>query len=224
MATLESTPSSNDVCMVPSLNSVTAPTGWPRNLRLQRTDVDRRRRLRHREPALQRDGQASSRTEGFQRGYRVFVCGTNESPEKQSDLLAHARRRARRRCHLVAVRPGGVEIGELIDAGIPVVAIRPRGRGPSVPTPSSPTTLRAWPQATQLLIDAGHTEIAYIGGRKGVETSIERLKRLPAGDACRGAAITAVVGDFRIEGGRRAVAALLASPPIRRQRWSSATT
>jgi LacI family transcriptional regulator len=69
--------------------------------------------------------------------------------------------------------------------------------------------------ATQLLVDAGHTRIAYVGGRRGVETSNERLAGYQQAMRRAGLRPQPVVGDFRIDGGRAAMQRLLESsdPP-----------
>ncbi|BEP13026.1 LacI family DNA-binding transcriptional regulator [Acidothermaceae bacterium B102] len=148
--------------------------------------------------------------EGFRLGYRVLVCGTNESPDKQSTYL---RMLADEHVAGVIVSPSdpdAPEIGELIDAGIPVVAFDREVSDPRADTVIA-DNVTGLAQATQLLIDLGHRSIAYIGGRKGVETTAERLQGYE--QAMRGARLRprTLVGDFRIEGGHRAVTRVLAS-------------
>jgi LacI family transcriptional regulator len=148
--------------------------------------------------------------EAFQLGYRVLVCGTNESSEKQS---AYLRTLAEERVAGVILSPSdpdAVGIGELLDAGIPVLAFDREVSDPRADTVIA-DNVRGLAQATKLLIDSGHTEIAYIGGRRGVETSIERLKGYQQAMRTAGLKPRAAIGDFRIDGGHRAVAALLAS-------------
>jgi DNA-binding LacI/PurR family transcriptional regulator len=152
--------------------------------------------------------------EGFRLGYRVVVCGTNESASKQS---AYLRLVADERVAGVIISPSdpdGIEIGEVLDAAIPVVAIDREVTDPRADTVIA-DNVSGLLAATQLLIDAGHSEIAYVGGRRGVETSTERLVGYQ--QAMRRARLRprAVVGDFRIDRGHAAVTRLLASaqPP-----------
>lgn len=152
--------------------------------------------------------------EAFRLGYRVLVCGTNESSDKQSMYL---RMLADERVAGVIVSPSdpaGPEIGELLDARIPVVSIDREVADPRADTVIA-DNVNGLAAATQLLIDNGHTAIAYVGGRKGVETGAERLAGYQRAMRAAGLRSRAVTGDFRIEGGRKAVTALLgsASPP-----------
>lgn len=152
--------------------------------------------------------------EGFRLGYRVLVCGTNESSDRQRIYL---RMLADERVAGVIMSPSdpaGPEVGELIDARIPVVAIDREVSDPRADTVIV-DNIAGLAQATQLLIDNGHTAIAYVGGRPGVETSVERLSGYEQAMRRAGLAPRALDGDFRIEGGRTAIAALLASdaPP-----------
>jgi LacI family transcriptional regulator, galactose operon repressor len=148
--------------------------------------------------------------QGFRLGYRVFVCGTDESPDKQATYL---RMLADQRVAGVIVSPsdpGSPEIGELLDAGIPIVAFDREVSDPRADTVIA-DNVNGLAAATRFLIDAGHTDIGYIGGRKGVETSVERLEGYRRAMRAAGLRPRAVAADFRIEGGRRAVASLLAS-------------
>ena len=155
-------------------------------------------------------------TEGaaFRLGHRVVVCSTDESAAKQATYL---RMLADQRVAGVIVAPSdphAAEISELLDAGIPVVAFD-RGVADKRADAVIADNVTGLATATQLLIDAGHTAIGYVGGRKGVETSDERLQGYKRAMRAAGLPIRTVVGEFQIEGARRAVARLLdrASPP-----------
>jgi LacI family transcriptional regulator len=152
--------------------------------------------------------------EGFRLGYRVVVCATNESADKQS---AYLRMLADERVAGVIISPSdpdGVEIGELLDAHIPVVAIDRQVSDPRADTVIV-DNVRGLVDATQLLVDAGHVRIAYIGGRRGVETSSERLAGYQQTMRRAGLRPWSVVGEFRIDGGQAAMRRLLEStePP-----------
>jgi LacI family transcriptional regulator len=150
-------------------------------------------------------------TEAFRLGYRVVVCGTNESSDKQSTYLRMLADEHVSGVVLSPSDPAGSEIGELLDAGIPVVAFDREVSDPRADTVIA-DNVAGLATATRLLIDLGHTDIAYVGGRRSVETGIERLKGYQ--QAMRGAGLKprSAVGNFRIEGGREAVAKLLAEP------------
>lgn len=152
--------------------------------------------------------------EGFRRGYRVLVCGTNESSDKQSTYLKMLADERVAGVIISPSDPAGPEIGELLDAEIPVVAV---DREVSDPRADAIITdnVNGVARATRLLIENGHTAIAYIGGRAGVETGAER--RQGYRKAMRAAKLPqrTAVGDFRFAGGARAATELLTSaePP-----------
>ena len=84
--------------------------------------------------------------------------------------------------------------------------------------------VRGLAQATKLLIDSGHTEIAYIGGRKGVETSIERLKGYQQAMRAAGLkprAVRSATFASMVDTGQ---SLLCSHRPNGPPRWSSATT
>jgi LacI family transcriptional regulator len=150
-------------------------------------------------------------SEAFGLGYRVLVCGTNESTEKQSTYLRLLTDEHVAGVILSPSEPAASEIGEMLDEGIHVVAFDREVEDQRADTIVA-DNVAGLAQATQLLIDAGHTAIAYVGGREGVDTSIKRLKGYQQAMRAAGLKSRAVVGDFRVEGGRRAVVKLLASP------------
>jgi LacI family transcriptional regulator len=149
--------------------------------------------------------------EAFRLGYRVVVCGTDESSAKQATYLRMMADQRVAGVILAPSDPAAPEIGELLDAGIAVVAFDREVADKRADTVLADNA-NGVAAATQLLIDAGHTAIGYVGGRKGVETSVERLQGYKRAMRSAGLAARAAVGDFRIEGGRRAVDVLLAAP------------
>ncbi len=152
--------------------------------------------------------------EGFRLGYRLLVCGTNESPSKQGTYLRMLADERVAGVILSPSDPSGPEIGELLDAGIPVVAIDREVTDPRADAVIV-DNVGGVAAATELLIGNGHTQIAYVGGRRGVETSVARLKGYQQAMRSAGLRQRAVAADYRIEGGRKAVAGLLAAanPP-----------
>jgi LacI family transcriptional regulator len=152
--------------------------------------------------------------EGFKAGYRVLVCGTNESRDKQRVYLRMLADERVAGVILSPTDPGGPDIGDLLDAGIPVVAFDREVSDPRVDTVIADNVSGA-AAATNLLIQYGHTDIALVGGGKGVETSIERLSGYKRAMRSAGLTTRTTIGHFRIEGGRRAVSELLGAqtPP-----------
>jgi DNA-binding LacI/PurR family transcriptional regulator len=152
--------------------------------------------------------------DGFEAGYRVLVCTTSESAERQSAYLQMLADQRVAGVILSATDPAAAEIGELLDAGIPVVAFDREVRDPRADTVLS-DNCEGLAEATRLLIGLGHADIAFIGGGRDVETSIERLKGYRQAMRVAGLRPRAVAGDFRLEGGRLAMDRLLGSahPP-----------
>lgn len=149
--------------------------------------------------------------EAFERGFRLLVCATDESEQKQSTYLRMLMDERVSGVVISPSEPTAPEIAELLDASIPVVAFDREVSDPRADTVIADNIV-ALAQATQLLIDAGHTEIGYVGGRPGVETGIERLRGYRQAMRAAGLKPRPVAGDFRIEGGHKAVAKLLMSP------------
>jgi LacI family transcriptional regulator len=144
----------------------------------------------------------------FSRGYRTLLCNTDEQGDKQAaylDMLAGERVSG---VILSPTDPDGEEIGQLLDLGIPVVAfdrhVRDE-RADSVVSDGHAATRTA----TEHMIEHGHREIAFLGGRPGVETAEERRAGYEAAMREAGLQPREADGDFRIEGAVRATEELL---------------
>jgi LacI family transcriptional regulator len=147
--------------------------------------------------------------EAYRAGFRVVLCNTDETAEKQRAYLEML---ADERVLGVVISPSdpaGEEIGDLLDLGIPVVAFDRMVEDPRADAVVA-SNVDGARQATQWLIDAGHRDVAFIAGRVDVETGAERLEGYE--DAMRGAGLRPRVanGGFRLGGGRKATAELLA--------------
>lgn len=149
--------------------------------------------------------------EAFRQGFRILVCGTDESEDKQRTYLQMLADERVAGVILSPADPNSPEISALLDASIPVVAFDREIADPRADTVIADNT-NGLVQATTLFIEAGHTEIGYIGGRPGVETGIERLRGYQRAMRAAGLRPRTATGDFRIEGGRRAVQKLLVGP------------
>jgi LacI family transcriptional regulator len=147
----------------------------------------------------------------YRSGYRVLLCNTDESSEKEADYLQL----------LSAERTGGViaspsdpadsEFARLLDLGIPVVAIdRPLAdeRAHSVLSDNA----GAAALATRHLLAAGHEVVGLVAGPEHRFTGRERTRGYL--DAMReaGREPRLALGDFQIDGGRRATRELLDGP------------
>jgi DNA-binding LacI/PurR family transcriptional regulator len=144
-------------------------------------------------------------------GYRLIVANTDESPEKQKTYLQALADERVAGLILSPSDPNGSEITMLLDLGIPVVAFDRQVTDPRADAVVADNT-RATAMAVRLLVDGGHRDIALVAGRLNAQTSAERIDgyRLAMRDA--GLTPRIVSGNFRIEGGHAAVAALLRDP------------
>jgi LacI family transcriptional regulator len=140
-------------------------------------------------------------------GHRVLVCNTDEDAARQAACLQML---ADERVSGIVLSPSDPDgsIEHLRDLSIPVVAIDrtlTHGATDAVVADNVPA-VRA---ATQRLIDTGHSNIAFVGGRSEVETGSERQEGYLA--AIEAAGLTPVLADggFRRDAAEAAVAGLL---------------
>jgi LacI family transcriptional regulator len=146
----------------------------------------------------------------YRKGFRVLLCNTDESADKQRAYLEVLAQERPLGVILAPTDPAGAEIGALLDHGIPVVAfdrVVDDARADAVIA----NNVDAARRATRHLIRAGHRRIGFVGGREDVETGAERLAGYR--EALDGLEPLVAGGDFRIEGGEKATAALLAHEP-----------
>jgi DNA-binding LacI/PurR family transcriptional regulator len=144
----------------------------------------------------------------FARGFRVLLCNTDETPEKQRAYLGVLAAERVRGVIVVPADPAGEEVGRLLDLGIPVVAFDrtvddPRADAVVV------DNVEGARRATDLLLGAGHERVGFVGGRSALQTGAERAAGYEAAMRRSGLTPCAADGDFRLEGGRQAAAALL---------------
>ena len=144
----------------------------------------------------------------FRAGYRVLLCNTDETPEKQR---AYLKVLADERVLGVIVAPAdstGVGLEPLFDLDIPVVAfdrIVSDDRADAVLCDNTAASR----QATEHLIFLGHQRVAYVGGRPDVGTGAERLAGYTTAMRAAGLTPFSVNGGFRAELAQREVAALI---------------
>ena len=136
--------------------------------------------------------------QAFQRGYHVLVCNTDESAAKQASYLTTLMDERVLGVILSPSDPEGREIGMLIDQGIPVVAYDREVADPRADAVVA-DNVKAARAATNILIDAGHRDIAYVGGRPEVETGTERQDGYELAMRTARLEPRVVNGDFRID-------------------------
>ena len=148
----------------------------------------------------------------YKAGYRVLLCNTDETLEKQRTYLQML---AEERVVAAILSPAdraGAGVEALLDTGIPVVCFDRMVDDPRADAVVC-DNVDGLRRATEHLIWLGHERIAYLGGRLDVETGIERLEGYTA--AMRAANLTpfALDGGFRTEPAEVAAARLLATEP-----------
>ena len=145
----------------------------------------------------------------YGRGFRVLLCNTDETAEKQRAYLEVLAAERVLGVILAPSDPAGEEIGRLLDLGIPVVAfdrVVDDPRADAVIVDNAEGARRA----TEHLTRAGHERIGFVGGWPDIQTGAERSAGYAA--AMRAAALTprAADGEFRLDRGRLATEELLA--------------
>jgi LacI family transcriptional regulator len=154
-------------------------------------------------------------------GYSVVLCNAEERPEKEDRYLEMAASG-----HVAGVvlvpAPGGTHIGTLQERGIPVVAVDRMPSGARVDAVLMDDEAAAR-RATARLFEAGYRRIGCITGPAGVDTADQRAEGWRAelrerdGGAVDGPGPDRLLrhADYRVPGGRAAMAELLAlrDPP-----------
>lgn len=149
----------------------------------------------------------------YRRGYRVLLCNTDETPEKQRSYLEVL---AAERVLGVLISPSdpyGEEIGALLDLGIPVVAFDRTVADVRADAVVADNVGGAR-VATEHLIRAGHERIGFVGGSVRIETGAGRLAGYESAMREAGLESHPANGGFRINSGREAVGRLLAESPL----------
>jgi DNA-binding LacI/PurR family transcriptional regulator len=148
--------------------------------------------------------------QAYRQGYRVLVCNTDESQEKQRSYLEELMEERVVGVIISPSDPSGVEIGQLLDADIPVVAFDRAVDDPRADTVIA-DNLAGARIAVELFADNGHERITFVSGLRRVESGAERLDGYELSMRARGLAPHVVQGDFRADVAQRAVAAALAT-------------
>ena len=146
-------------------------------------------------------------------GFPVIVCNTDESSEKQRDYLRVLIAERVLGVVIAPSDPEGAEIAELLDDGIPVVAFDREVADPRADAVVADNVAAAR-MATNLLVEAGHREIAFVGGRPAVETGSERLLGYELAMRAAGLPPRSVDGAFRLETAGAVVRELLTGPSV----------
>jgi len=143
----------------------------------------------------------------YRLGYRVLLCNTDESAEKQRAYLEVLAAERVAGVIIAPSNPAGGEIAAALDLGIPLIAFDRPVDDPRADLVAA-DNVGAGRRAAEYLLRAGHRRIAFIGDA-GVETGVARLAGYE--DAMRRAGLRPLVayGRSRIEGGAEAADALV---------------
>jgi len=143
----------------------------------------------------------------YRLGYRVLLCNTDESADKQRAYLEMLAAERALGVILAPSDPAGKEIEMVLDLGIPVIAFdRP------VDDPRADAVVAdnrdAGRVATEYLLRAGHERIGFVGDPR-VETGVARLAGYE--EAMRAVGLRTLVahGRSRIDGGAEAAEQLV---------------
>jgi DNA-binding LacI/PurR family transcriptional regulator len=143
-------------------------------------------------------------------GHQVLICNTDETPDKERAYLRTMM--DERVCGVILspADPGNPAIGALLDSGIPLVAFDREVADPRADAVIA-DNVRGTRTATEHLVAAGHRDIAFVGGRREVETGLERLDGYEIAMRAAGLQPRSVSGRFKADAAEAAVAALLAA-------------
>jgi DNA-binding LacI/PurR family transcriptional regulator len=147
--------------------------------------------------------------EAYVRGYRVLVCNTDESADKQRAYLETLVEERVLGVVISPSDPAGAEISELLDRGTPVVAFDREVDDPRADAVIADNRAAAR-AAVELLVGAGHREITLVSGRRDVESGAERLDAFELTMRAHGLEPRILDGEFRVDTSYVGVQAILA--------------
>jgi LacI family transcriptional regulator len=148
----------------------------------------------------------------FSRGYRVILCNTDETPEKQRAYLEVLAAEQVVGVILVPADADDPTVSRLIDGGVPIVAFD-RSVGDERADAVLADNHAAASQATQHLFDMGRKHIAFMAGRPGIQTGVERQAGYESVVARFGCPSIVGEGQFRLVEARQAMNTLLDTEP-----------
>ncbi len=148
----------------------------------------------------------------YEQGYRVVLCNTDESPEKQKSYLEVLAAEQVIGIILVPATSDDLTISQVLDLGVPIVALDRTvddERADAVLTDN----VTAAREATRHLINRGRTCIGFIAGRSEIRTGRDRLYGYQLAMEEVGQEPIIATGGFRMDIAQRATAELLRDNP-----------
>lgn len=146
----------------------------------------------------------------YEQGYRVVLCNTDESAEKQKAYLEVLAAEQVTGIILAPAVADDPTIGQILDLGVPVVAFD-RTVDDERADAVMADNVTAAQEATRHLIDRGRQHIGFIAGRPKIRTGSDRLRGYELAITEVGREPIVGEGGFRLERAREATADLLAS-------------
>lgn len=147
----------------------------------------------------------------YREGFRVLLCNTEDQPEKQRDYLHVLADERVEGIILVPIHSGGAEIAGNVDRGIPVVAYDRPVDDPRADAVIADNVEGAR-RATELLIEAGHRRIGFVGGIADLKPGADRLAGYEAAVRARGLTPVVANGEFSVARAQAATDELLRHP------------
>jgi LacI family transcriptional regulator len=150
----------------------------------------------------------AAETEVFRNGYRMLLCNTDESVEKQQAYLQMLADEHPLGVILVPCDPAGVEIVQLLDLGVPVVAFDRSVRDDRADA-IVPDNVEASKVAVHHLVEGGYRRIGFLGIAGRLETGAARLAGYKSAMAAAGLDACWEDGGLRVDTGVSATERLL---------------
>jgi DNA-binding LacI/PurR family transcriptional regulator len=148
----------------------------------------------------------------YKRGYRVILCNTDETPEKQRAYLEMLAEEQVVGVILAPADPGDPTISRLLDLNVPIVAFD-RNVDDERADAVLADNVRAGRVATEHLLDLGRKHVGFISGRPEILTGAQRLQGYEEAMLARGLEPCIGLGHFRLEQAHTATREMLENHP-----------
>lgn len=146
----------------------------------------------------------------YEQGYRMVLCNTDESAEKQKAYLEVLAAEQVTGIILAPAIADDPTITQLLDSGVPIVAFD-RTVNDERADAVMADNVTAARQATRHLIDQGRQHIGFIAGRARIRTGADRLRGYELAISEAGREPIVGQGGFRLERSHQATAELIAN-------------
>lgn len=148
----------------------------------------------------------------YKQGYRVVLCNTDETAEKQRAYLEVLAAEQVVGVILVPAAPSDPTISQLLDMNIPIVAFD-RSVDDERADAVFADNVQAARVATEHLLDLGRRRVGFIAGRLEIQTGAERSQGYEEVMKRRGYPCAIGQGDFRLGSAQHAARQLLSDNP-----------